>query len=849
MTNGEAVAELRNVHFSYDGGAHWTLNGIDLTIMPGERICLIGANGSGKSTLSRLIAGLTAPDSGSIRLLGQQVFGADNGADAEAYRTARRSIGAVFQKPEDQIVTTVLEDDVAFGPENLAVAHDDIGTRIAHALHAVGLDGLRQADPTRMSGGQQQRTAIAGMLAMQPRLLVLDEPTAMLDEMARADVMSVLDDLQRHGTTIVHVTHRPEETAHATRILKLENSVLTQVDGMSARVEAGSGDDAGSGADAATADVWTEDVEAESATTDVAAESVAADVAAESVVAESVAAEPAASATAIGSSDDGASVPSPSSAPIPSSAPLVSVEHLSYTYPGASSPALNDLSLTIDPGEIVAIMGSNGAGKSTLARILCALAVPDAGTVTVDGIPVARPRNHGTRIRYANRRQRSLVHATVGYIMQHPERQLFAQTVAEDIAYGPRNQGLDDHEVTQRTEDVMRLLHISHLAGRSPFALSGGQQRLVAIAGVLACQPKLVIMDEPAAGLDANARHRLHALIRHLRGQGVAVMLITHDSDEARMLADRIVRIPAGGAGVDSVGSVGSGDSVGSADSGDSKKSEAAAQRDTRIDDTHRRAPDRTAASLIGRLDPRVKLPAFLLVMMCAFAITNVRQLAVGACTVIGVLIASRIGAGRLWRSIRVFLVLFVFMGLANVFFVRAGTTLATIGSIPITDDGLAISALYICRFTMVIVMGAVFLATTTPTAITDAVDALFSPLRRFGVHTQEVALVFSLALRFMPTLATETRAIMDAQSARGGSIETGTPTRRLRAMAAIIVPVFAGALRHADDLGLALDARCYEEGIHRTHWRVLRIESRDIVFMMAIALTLAGIIAFAFLP
>lgn len=188
-------------------------------------------------------------------------------------------------------------------------------------------------------------------------------------------------------------------------------------------------------------------------------------------------------------------------------------------------------------------------------------------------------------------------------------------------------------------------------------------------------------------------------------------------------------------------------------------------------------------------------------------------------------------------------------MGLANVFFVRAGTTLATIGSIPITDDGLAISALYICRFTMVIVMGAVFLATTTPTAITDAVDALFSPLRRFGVHTQEVALVFSLALRFMPTLATETRAIMDAQSARGGSIETGTPTRRLRAMAAIIVPVFAGALRHADDLGLALDARCYEEGIHRTHWRVLRIESRDIVFMMAIALTLAGIIAFAFLP
>lgn len=774
-TGGRAIsaplAELHDVRFSYDAGAHWTLEGVDLTIMPGERICLTGANGSGKSTLARLICGLAAPDSGAIRLLGMPVYTTEDGPDAEAYRTARRGIGAVFQKPEDQIVTTILEDDVAFGPENLAVPHKRIGERIAGALHAVGLQHKRHADPTRMSGGQQQRAAIAGMLAMKPRLLVLDEPTAMLDETARADVMQVLDELQHRGSTIVHVTHRPEETGRATRILRLERGRLIDVTGSATGPKT-----------LATPETGSREKPSIHAT------------------------PPAAPRAANAESD-----------------PLVSIEHLTYTYPGASAPALDDFSLAIGHGETVAIMGPNGAGKSTLAKILCALARPNAGTVTVDGIPVQRAR----------RRQRAQVHATVGYIMQHPERQLFAATVAEDIAYGPRNQGLGEREAIQRAEQTMRLLHIEHLADRSPFALSGGQQRLVAIAGVLACRPKLIIMDEPAAGLDDAARHRLHGVIRHLHDRGVAVMLITHDADEARALADRIVHIPASA-------------DVGT-DTGTDTDAEDA-DGDTRRDAPARPA-DRVSDSPIGCLDPRAKLPVFLLVMMCAFAISNVRQLAVGACAVAGVLAASRIGVRRLWRSVRVFLVLFVLMGLANVLFVRTGTVLATIGSIPITDDGLAISALYICRFAMVIVLGSVFLATTTPTAITDAVDSLFSPLRRFGVHTQEIALVFSLALRFMPTLASETRAIMDAQSARGGSIETGSPLSRVRALAAIIVPVFAGALRHADNLSLALDARCYEEGIRRTHWRVLRITTHDIVFMAAAGLTVLGIAVFAFLP
>jgi energy-coupling factor transport system ATP-binding protein len=214
--------QLNGVRFSYDRGKAWALDGIDLTIRPGERICLTGPNGSGKSTLSRIIAGLVAPDCGTVQLLGHQVF---DGAqpDPQAYRQARHGIGAVFQNPEDQIVTTVVEDDVAFGPENLGLPRPVIAQRLDAALEAVDMAAYRHGDPAHMSGGQQQRIAIAGTLAMAPSMIVLDEPTAMLDSLAQAEVMSILDALQARGTTIVHVTHRNGETAHADRVIRMEH--------------------------------------------------------------------------------------------------------------------------------------------------------------------------------------------------------------------------------------------------------------------------------------------------------------------------------------------------------------------------------------------------------------------------------------------------------------------------------------------------------------------------------------------------------------------------------------------------------------------------------------------------
>ena len=189
VTGGAAgtqlMAHVSHVTLLYDGNIQ-ALDDVSLDVRRGERLCILGPNGSGKSTLAGVLAGLLAPDEGEVELAGERVF--SNGkVDSEAYRRARRSLGLVFQNPDDQLVTSLVEEDVAFGPENLGVPSDEIGERVRRELHRVAMEGYAKADPTRLSGGQKQRVAIAGALAMEPQLLVLDEPGALLDVRGRDD--------------------------------------------------------------------------------------------------------------------------------------------------------------------------------------------------------------------------------------------------------------------------------------------------------------------------------------------------------------------------------------------------------------------------------------------------------------------------------------------------------------------------------------------------------------------------------------------------------------------------------------------------------------------------------------
>ena len=227
------AARLEHVRFSYDNGVTWVLDGIDLTIRSGERLCLVGPNGSGKSTLARLIAGLAAPDGGDVTLLGHHVFdGETASANPSEYRNARHGIGTVFQNPEDQIVTTIVEDDVAFGPENLGIEPAEIRRRVDAALKAVNMYEYRDHAPHKLSGGQKQRVAIAGVIAMETMCIVLDEPTAMLDPRGRQEVMDTIRYLNREkGITVILITHYMDEAVQADRVVVMDGgNILTDGD-------------------------------------------------------------------------------------------------------------------------------------------------------------------------------------------------------------------------------------------------------------------------------------------------------------------------------------------------------------------------------------------------------------------------------------------------------------------------------------------------------------------------------------------------------------------------------------------------------------------------------------------
>ena len=790
------VARLNQVSFSYDGGQTWALDNLTMEVHAGEHLCILGANGSGKSTLGSILSGATAPDRGQVELMGRVVCSdtPDQGRqiDTEAYRQARRSIGMVFQNPEDQIVTTVVQDDVAFGPENLGLPRQRMLSCVPAALKQVDLQTRMNDDPTRMSGGQQQRLALAGSLAMNPGMMVLDEPGAMLDAAGRQEIQSILCRLTAQGTAVVHITHLLEQARQADRVLVLDHG----------RIVASGRPDQILNSQDLPALIGEPDHNplTQSRTSDTDAK------------------------TAVGNH----------------TSPMVKLSDVSYSFPDAGSKALSQVNLKLAAGRTLAIIGRNGSGKSTLARLICALAAPDSGSIQVAGLPLAGPDR--PKAKHLRRQNLRLLRQRVGYVMQYPEHQLFADTVAQDIAYGPHNLGYGPEQVQQRVDEAMKLLDISDLADRSPFDLSGGQRRLVAIAGVVACSPQLLVLDEATASLDPQACARIMRLLRVLHQRGVTIVMSTHADREALDLADQTLLLEHGetldyGPTAEVV------ERYHQLLATDTAKKDAAG-KETAEQETNQAQTDQKPPSLLARLDPRAKLVTFLLAMFTAFAISTPAQLVLALVVTVGLFSAARAPLRSIMNSVKGFLILMLLLALFNLLVTQTGRRLAAWGPFVLTTGGIWVAVLYACRFMLIIFLGALLVETTTPTQMTDACESLLSPLSRLGIHTNEIALVLSLALRFIPTLGREVQAIVEAQAARGGSIESGSLSQRLHAAIAITVPVFAGALRHADNLSRALDARCYEGSRQeRTHYRLLRLGRMDILFIALMAFYLLALL------
>lgn len=543
------MIECRGISFSYDGTAK-ALDGIDLNIADGEFFCILGGNGSGKSTFAKHLNALLQPDAGTARIDGMDA------SDPELVYDIRSTAGMVFQNPDDQLVATLVEDDVAFGPENLGVPSAQIAQRVRDVLKAVGLVGFERHETHALSGGQKQRVALAGVLAMEPRVLILDEASSMLDPRGRKGLMKACRALHARGMTIVMITHFMEEAAEADRVavfqagrvamLGTPEEILTRADelaqlnldmsescrlGMALRAKGVPvcAQVREAGMVAAVAQAYTERSEAGTAGQPSVSQLEIAD------------------GTVPADNKDNASEP------------VIELSHVSYSYSlsprerrrwrkrsaaagksnkqalwgnDPSSPwALRDVSLTVRRGEFLGLAGHTGSGKSTLVQHLNGLIRPQEGSVCALGLDLSQKKDAAA------------VKAKVGVVFQYPERQLFAETVVRDVAFGPRNLGLSQDEVARRVASSLARvgLDLVTIGDKSPFELSGGQQRRVAFAGVLAMEPEVLVLDEPMAGLDPAARRDFLELIGRLHDEGLTVVMVSHSMDDLANCCDRIV--------------------------------------------------------------------------------------------------------------------------------------------------------------------------------------------------------------------------------------------------------------------------------------------------------------------
>lgn len=509
------------------------LKGVDITIKKGEFIALLGRNGSGKTTFSKQLNAILRPSEGTVTVdeMGTK--------DADKLYEIRQRVGMVFQNPDNQMVAANVEEEVAFGPENLGMESDTIVARVKQALEQVRMWKRRKTAPNHLSGGQKQRIAIAGILAMHPDYIVLDEPTAMLDPKGRKEVMEALQRLnQEQEMTVILITHDMEEAALASRVILLADGQM-RFDGRPEKFF---------GADALLAEMGMEaplsyrvrklidsdvfekkigDARVEEATIDKREKVAEYDKTGREWEASSELVDKKKNKKAEAETDE-------------KNQDLLSLQHVSYIYSLGTAyekVALDDVNLSLGKGEIVGLAGHTGSGKSTMIQLLNGLLKPTSGTVTFEGKDIHAKGYSGNYLR-----------SKVGMVFQYPEHQMICDTVWEDVAFGPSKQGLTGEACETRVEEALRFVDLPEKYYQaSPLQLSGGQKRRVAIAGVLAMHPEYIILDEPAAGLDAAGKREIFDRIRRMsREQGIGVLLVSHSMEDLAEYADRIIVLDDG---------------------------------------------------------------------------------------------------------------------------------------------------------------------------------------------------------------------------------------------------------------------------------------------------------------
>jgi energy-coupling factor transporter ATP-binding protein EcfA2 len=518
-TDSAEAIRLDHLSFAYADQNGLALRDISLTVARGEMITIMGATGAGKTTLAKCL-NRTVPAfqpgrmTGEIRVFGRHLQG-------EGVADMAGIVGLVSQDFEAQLFATNVVQEVVFGMEQLGVPPDEMRRRVPHALAAVGLQGFEHRDPATLSGGEKQRLAIAATLALQPRILVFDEPTTDLDPLGKLEIFAVLTSMRRQGYTLVVIEHESAAAAQADRLIVMSNGqivcddtparVLAQVDFLHAHGVRPP--------DMSRLAVQLH-LDRVPHSVDEAEEALRTRAAATAAV--QMQSHEDSSGAGLHARDVVATV----------EASLVEADSIVFQYESGAA-ALDGVSLHIGRGEFVALIGQNGSGKTTLAKHLNGLLRPVSG-----------------RVRLAATDMRELgmnrVAAEVGYVFQNPDHQIFAATVAEEVAFGPRNFRVAANEASERVRYALDAVGLRGLENADPFLLSKGHRQRLAVASLLAMRPQLLILDEPTTGLDYDEQRHMMDLLATLHQQGMAILIITHSPWVVAEYAERGVLMSVG---------------------------------------------------------------------------------------------------------------------------------------------------------------------------------------------------------------------------------------------------------------------------------------------------------------
>ena len=500
---------------------HTAIDHVSLSIKKGDFVGILGHNGSGKSTLAKQLAALLKPSGGII-----YVNGMDTAKD-ELLLSIRKTAGMVFQNPDNQLIGNIVEEDIAFGPENMGIPREEIEERITRALEATGMSAYREHSPNALSGGQKQKIAISGVLSMEPECIIFDEPTAMIDPEGRKEVLKAIYALNRlKHITIIYITHFLDEVSQADYLYVMKQGAITlegspetlfkmpeelTENNLELPFEISFIAELRKKGLNIPKEIYTKKQLLEFFKCRQQEEGF--------LFTEKKVENQQKKYTAETEQEKG-----------------IVLKNISYQYKKRSAEeakdALQDVSLSIKPGEFVAIVGKTGSGKSTLIQHLNGLLQPQSGQYFFEGQDIWSKKYDLKKLRQK-----------VALCFQYPEYQLFEETILKDIAFGPKNLGFDKKKCEEKARYAMKLVGLpAELEKVSPFSLSGGQKRRVALAGILAMEPEYLILDEPVAGMDAPGKKMLFQLLHHLnKDKGITIVLVSHNMDDVAAHADRVL--------------------------------------------------------------------------------------------------------------------------------------------------------------------------------------------------------------------------------------------------------------------------------------------------------------------